>query len=71
MGTSWNKRHATTITGVNGDAIDRSGMQKAYWRRYDLWKQCFHLLTRRSDDLNRVIHKVHNHMALQCEIFFP
>ena len=41
MGTSWNKRHATTITGVNGDAIDRSGMQKAHWVRYDLWKQRF------------------------------
>ena len=38
MGTSWNKRHAETITGVNGDAIDRSGMQKAYWRRYAEWK---------------------------------
>ena len=41
MGTSWNKRHATTIIGVNGAAIDRSGMQKAHWRRYDLWKQRF------------------------------
>lgn len=38
MGTSWNKRHAVTIIGVNGDAIDRSGMQKAYWRRYAEWK---------------------------------
>ena len=38
MGTSWNKRHAVTITGVNGDAIDRSGMQSAYWKRYVEWK---------------------------------
>jgi len=38
MGTSWNKRHAVTVIGVNGDAIDRSGMQKAYWKRYAEWK---------------------------------
>ena len=39
MGTSWNKRHARTITGVNGDSIDRGEGQKRYWERYDKWKQ--------------------------------
>ena len=38
MGTSWNKRHALTVTGKNGDSIDRSGMYRAYWKRYAEWK---------------------------------
>tara|TARA_B100000287_G_scaffold304081_1_gene287236 strand:- start:1261 stop:1683 length:423 start_codon:yes stop_codon:yes gene_type:complete len=39
MGTSWNKRHATTITGRNGDSIDRGEGQRRYWERYEEWKK--------------------------------